>query len=274
MPDTEINNVFEKGFVIMGSQPTKKLRSKSKRAQKKYNTLILDHRDNGRKLARSFLRRWRVRMNLEEVDSIVDLALCEAAERFDEKKGAAFMTFFFYHLRGHMVRAVERATNSSNMMVNFSQTSDIDVTEWAQQGNSSSGSTLPVAVTHFEEANANPEKLILRKENIEQCRVVCEELDTLEQEVLGRSFSKEEALVDIAKSLGYSRCHISRVKKRALEQLKVLLENKDMAPEGAKKEVTTVTTLNTRIEVKSARKRRARRSTRTRVAARSEVKAA
>ena len=55
--------------------------------------LILDHRDNGKKLARSILRRWRVRMPAEEVDSIVDLTLCEAAKRYRPEEGRQFHDF-------------------------------------------------------------------------------------------------------------------------------------------------------------------------------------
>ncbi|OVE79762.1 hypothetical protein BVY02_02340, partial [bacterium J17] len=98
--------------------------------------LILEHRENGRKLARSMLRKWRVRMPAEEIDSIVDLTLCEAAKRFDPDKGASFMTFFFYHLRGHLVRAVAEATQTSNMFMAFSQNLGIDVTEWSTIGQS------------------------------------------------------------------------------------------------------------------------------------------
>ena len=83
--------------------------------QQRIDDLILNHRENGRKLARSILRRWRVRMLTDEIDSIVDLTLCEAAKRFSTDFGASFMTFFFYHLRGHLVRAVANAAQASNL---------------------------------------------------------------------------------------------------------------------------------------------------------------
>jgi len=47
------------------------------------------------------------------VDSIVDLSLCEAVKRFDPLKGASFMTFLFYHLKGNLVRAVAAAATST-----------------------------------------------------------------------------------------------------------------------------------------------------------------
>ena len=47
----------------------------------------------------------------------------------------------------------------------------------------------------------------------------CDKLDSLEKEVINRVYLEEQQLMDIAHTLGYSRCHISRVKKKALETL-------------------------------------------------------
>src|SRR5690349_3051107 len=68
--------------------------------------LITSSRLKARKLGRSILRKWNARLDLQEVDSIVDLSLCEAAARFDPSVGASFLTFLFYHLRGNLIRAI------------------------------------------------------------------------------------------------------------------------------------------------------------------------
>ncbi len=186
------------------------------------DALILEHRENGRKLARSMLRRWRAHMNAEEVDSIVDLTLCEAAQRFDPENGASFMTFYFYHLRGFLVRAVANAVNSSNVVLAFGA----DAAETAPAGTD----LYTPSGDYFEGGSRDaegPESIYLKKENARVCEEACAKLDELEREVITRSFRGEEALVDIAKSLGYSRCHISRVKKRALERLQLILTNQE-----------------------------------------------
>ncbi len=205
----------------------------SVKKQKYIDELVINHRENGRKLARSFLRRWRVRMPLEEVDSIVDLTLCEAAGRYDKTKGASFMTFFYYHLRGQMVRAVEGAAQQSSMMVNFSQTSDLDVTEWAQQDYALNSMVISESICPEGSGASTPEHAAIRKQSIEKCVRACDQLDDLEKEIISRSYSKDEALVDIAKSLGYSRCHISRVKKRAMVRLREILEVQGLEGTGA-----------------------------------------
>ena len=57
------------------------------------NHLIMKNRVQGRKLACSMLRKWNCRLEIEEVDSLVDLSLCEAVKYFDPAKGVNFLTF-------------------------------------------------------------------------------------------------------------------------------------------------------------------------------------
>ncbi len=194
--------------------------------------LILDHRENGRKLARSILRRWRVRMPPEEVDSIVDLSLCEAARRYSSNHGASFMTFFFYHLRGHLVRSVARAAQGSNVFLAFARSAGIENPEWSEQTVEAAWAYMPEYIAHTQREQDTPEHVMIRQEKIEQCQTACAQLDTLEREIIDRSFASEQPLVDIAKSLGYSRCHISRVKKSALDRLKAILSSSEHS-EGA-----------------------------------------
>ncbi|MCC6953426.1 MAG: sigma-70 family RNA polymerase sigma factor, partial [Deltaproteobacteria bacterium] len=191
-----------------------------KKTRAQIDDLILTHRENGRKLARSMLRRWRVMMPAEEVDSIVDLSLCEAAGRYCESKGASFVTFFFYHLRGHLVRAVASATSDSNMFLALANGAGVDTTDWATTGSADMWALVPEIAENLRKEAESPEAMLLRKEKAGICADACNRLDELEREVIERSYLQDEPLIDIASSLGYSRCHISRVKKRALDRLK------------------------------------------------------
>lgn len=190
-----------------------------------FEELVLSHRENGRKLARSILRRWRVRMPSEEIDSVVDLSLCETAKRYSSNRGASFMTFFFYHLRGHLVRTVARAAQGSNVFLAFAKNAGVEAGDLAQLSTETLHSYVPDYLLFQHRDGETPENLLIRREKINQCRSACKKLDALEREVIDRSFGSEEALVDVAKSLGYSRCHISRVKRSALARLKGALAN-------------------------------------------------
>jgi AraC-like DNA-binding protein len=65
----------------------------------------------------------------------------------------------------------------------------------------------------------SPDESLLKRQVAHISEAACLRLDPLEREVIMRIFLNEEQLMDIAQSLGYSRCHISRVKKKALETL-------------------------------------------------------
>lgn len=183
--------------------------------------LILKYQIKGRKMAFSILRRWRSRIDNQEVESIVDLSLCEAAKSFNPKKGVSFITFLYYHLKGNLVRSVTAAAKLN--AIPFSE---------LEQGGSSSDDIEPQKISDGRILNSRevaeslcnqttelPDEALLKKELANITQSACQQLDSLEKEILERLFVKEEQLVDIANSLGYSRCHISRVKRKALHAL-------------------------------------------------------
>ena len=183
--------------------------------------LIVKYRLKARKLGRSILRRWHARMDLDEVDSIVDLSLCEAVKRFDPAKGASFMTFLFYHLKGNLVRAVTTAAASNTIPVFNSGETETQVGEpehlFGHQFRAMNSAEVADAVVSQDAPL--PDEMLWRKELHSQSTLACDKLDPLEREIIKRIFLQEQQIMDIAATLGYSRCHISRVKKKALETL-------------------------------------------------------
>jgi RNA polymerase sigma factor (sigma-70 family) len=191
--------------------------------------LVLEYRMKARKLSRSILRRWRARIDIEEVDSIVDISLCEAVKRFNPSKGAGFMTFMFFHLRGNLIRAVATAVQLQTCPA-FND--EIDAFSPQNEANghvlTKTGTKGPsvsdVTVALYNNEDLLPDDALEKKQLATLSRNACANLDPLEREVIDRLFFKEQQLLDIADDLGYSRCHISRVKKRALQILKEELE--------------------------------------------------
>ena len=189
--------------------------------QDQLNQLILDHRENGRKIARSILKKWHVRMPTEDIDSIVDLTLCEAGSRFSLEHGASFMTFVFYHLRGNLVRAVAKASQATGTFIQACGDSNLAITEWDPEINSEKGFVIITETEAFGNREIKtPEQSMITEEDATLCREACEKLDELQRIVITKSFEGDQSLVDIAKELGYSRCHISRIRTAALKVLK------------------------------------------------------
>jgi RNA polymerase sigma factor (sigma-70 family) len=197
--------------------------------QREVEDLVLSHRETGRKLARSLLRRWRVTLPSEEIDSVVDLSLCDAANRYSADKGASFVTFLFYHLRGYLVRQIASATQETSIFVTLAQSVGIDVSSWASASDEQLAEIIPDYFFAAQGDNNSPENIVLQQEQENAAAAACSKLDELEKEVILSSCAQNESLVDVSKKLGYSRCHISRVKKRAIDQLREFFVEKQFA---------------------------------------------
>jgi len=165
------------------------------------------------------LRKWHARLDLQEVDSVVDLSLCEAVRRFNPAKGASFMTFLFYHMRGNLIRAVTSAATANAVPVSDLGGTSGESTASGNAALSRGMNAMEIAEALSSQEYTSPDESLLKKEVAELSGGACLKLDPLEREVIMRIYVHEQQLMDIAHSLGYSRCHISRVKKKALEAL-------------------------------------------------------
>ena len=179
-------------------------------------------------------------MDLDEVDSIVDLSLCEAVKRFDPYKGASFMTFLFYHLKGNLVRAVATAAASSSLPALLADFNEVFADEADGGAALQSVNAMEIADAVTSQDCPLPDEALWRKELSSRSSNACEKLDALEREIIKRIFVQEQQIIDIAAALGYSRCHISRVKKKALDtlhdELRVVMNHDDYGPLAAEAE--------------------------------------
>ena len=185
------------------------------------NNIALEYRFHARKMAHGILARWHVHLNTEDLYSIVDQSLCEAVSRFDPERGVSFITFLFYHLKGNLVKTIKYQTKGS--VVSF-------INDEIKGDNNSSFKGEGSRLVENEGINEmsfldmkmieSPEDSLLNKEGVNVVALACEKLDKIEKEIIYRLFINEEHVFDVAASLGYSRCHVSRIKKSALFNLR------------------------------------------------------
>jgi RNA polymerase sigma factor (sigma-70 family) len=196
------------------SKSKSKLISKSKRlTPAQYEAIILENREHGRRLAWSFLSSWRIRLPQDEVVSIVGTALCESAIRFDPSRNVAFKTFFFYHLRGLLLKEISRMIRDSRSLQSLSD----------DPGSESGDMISTIGADVLSSDTLSPEQIMEKQEVAMLCEKAAKELDSLEYEVVFRHFVNDESLSDISKQLSYCRCHISRVKSRGLKKLRAFI---------------------------------------------------
>lgn len=196
-----------------------------KLSREERDELVLEYRIRARKLARSLLRRWNIYLDLESVDSVVDLSLCEAVTRFDPDRGAGFMTFMYYHLRGNLMRLITDSVQHTGVLEGRHPVAGSKLEE---EEETILGPDDIIAALHSG-GHRSPDDLLAHKELFKLSLDACSKLDTLGRQVIKRFYFLGEPITDIAVSMGYSRSHVSRVKTRALtilhEELTALIES-------------------------------------------------
>ncbi|HMO02857.1 MAG TPA: sigma-70 family RNA polymerase sigma factor [Oligoflexia bacterium] len=187
-----------------------------------YQKLILKYREKGYKLGASMLRKWNARLDRFELESVVHIALCEAAKRFNPAYGSSFVTFLYYHLKGHLIRAIEEAVKSQ--FINITELEDganmSDDPNYYRRPRSSSEESLSALIN---EEIKNPEERLEQKELYQLAVKHGESLGPIEHGVIKRIYLCGEQLNKVAQELGYSRCHLSRVKREVLTSLREFL---------------------------------------------------
>lgn len=176
--------------------------------------LAVQFRVDAKRIARSLIRKWRCRIEVEELDSVVDLALCEAASSFDPSRGTRFITLLYYHLKGRLIQTISaRAHAAAHLTRN---TLSISTSEASSQPDTAS------AILEQKTFVCNrplPDEQILRRDIVARCLEACDRLRGLEREVIMRIYFQNQDMSEVTEALGYSRSHLSRIRIRALKKL-------------------------------------------------------
>lgn len=173
--------------------------------------LIISHVELGMKLAWKLLNSWQAKLPQDDVKSLVGISLCEAANNYDGRPNVQFQTFLYYYLRGRLLREITDSVKSRNIALKLSLSdsslSDSTLDEELYK-------SLPI------QEIKTAEDILINREEKDIIEESFDKLDDLEKEIVSRHYIEGESLIDIAKELGYCRCHLSRVKRRALSKLK------------------------------------------------------
>ncbi len=185
--------------------------------------LILRHREDAQRMARSMMRKWHAKIEREELDSAVDLGLCEAAMAFDPSRGVLFTTFLYYHLKGRIVQLITTRANSKKiaLLLRTGICGEAISEEDQPEGGWMSlncGQCAPGTQCHCNVIL--PDEQVLRAQIIQRSLGVCQELKGVEREVMLSLYVDGKDVREITGELGYSRSHISRIRMRAISKVR------------------------------------------------------
>ena len=207
--------------------PSKKVRklcdAPSKKLDSKHTAvdpaeLALRHREAARKLALSMITKWKCRLEPDELQSVIDLALCEAASRYNHSHGAAFMTFLFYHLKGKLVKTISSRAKQCLLFVDDYEKARYVVCGDDDSSNVRSSEWKSLCMDLNTEMQ--PDEALQRRQLVELCQTACNKLRGIEREVILRIYFENKELADVTAEMGYSRGHLFRVRMRALAKIR------------------------------------------------------
>ena len=169
--------------------------------------LVIENRTSAHRIAHRLRRRYCPTMDAVELESLADLCLCEAALVYDSGRGTQLLTLFYAfvwrklaeELRGrkrHARNTKRAATNGAD--VKFEE--DIN--------------------PELASPDASPEEHTSLKEFSERCQKAAVRLTPLEKLVVYRVQVQAEKVAQVARSMGYSRGHLSTLQGSALRKLR------------------------------------------------------
>ena len=175
--------------------------TRARKQREVFENLIVQNRDTAFGIAKKLLKTWGSYIEKDELQSLVDQAVCSAANNYDATKGSEFLTLAFYHIRGCLIAHIKQKKHERDNFVSFEPSAQEVVQDVITDRNELED------VLYQKQVNA-----VLQK--------ACKKLNDLERLVIEEIITNEKSVNQIAKAHGYSRSHLSRVKNSAIRKLK------------------------------------------------------
>lgn len=207
--------------------------------------LIGNNRNLVRHIATDICQRYRLSVELEELEAAGLEGLVQAQQGFSRDRGIAFSTFAYYRIRGAILdncrelglirrqygkkAAFESAANEVLSTAAYSKPQVENLSaESAWIGDAFDGLATAFMVTEgglewVKSPTPNPEQKTERAELTRRLSQCLKQLTDEERSVIERFYFQNHRMLAIAKDFGVSKSWVSRVHTRALRKLKPLI---------------------------------------------------
>lgn len=176
-------------------------RSRHDRLTHEQQELVMESRERGVKMAVAITRRWGTTIGRDDIQSIVDEALCEAAMRFDPNAGNDFLTYGWYYIQGGIRKFVTANVTFPTLL-------------------SEAESSTLLSDEQRELSGASLEE----REAYHHLSFTLKTLPPLHQRVFVKVSVLGHKVAAVARELGYSRPHLSEVHQKALRQVRSAMQ--------------------------------------------------
>lgn len=154
------------------------------------------------------------RFDPDELRSLCALALCKAARAFDEEKGVKFATFAARCMDNEVLMVLRKEKHNWRF-VSLEQ----PITEDLDDGN---------ALT-VQETLSDPQDDIEAWIILETIPVLLKTLQDRERTIMERIYFSDEAQRSVGADLGLSQSYVSRIRRKALDEMKKAAEKNQIA---------------------------------------------
>ncbi len=216
-----------------------------------------------RSLAATVRKQFNSQIEMDELMAYGQVGLLEAAERFDSKVGANFLTFAHYRIKGAIFdglrkmgilkgpesRSLGMADRSNAYMGNLADRDQASnhgstVADDVREISSAVTGLAMVFATSLEGAEGlqlSDDEAVPADEKLEleqmkgRVRAAIEKLPEKERKLLNGYYFQSKTLEEAGAEIGQSKSWASRLHARAVERLKVLLEEEDSSEDGSRR---------------------------------------
>lgn len=202
-----------------------------------------------RSIAAAVRRQFGNRLDFEDLLAYGNVGLLEAAERFDEKIGANFLTFAHYRIRGAIfdglrkmgvLRGADQRSAYLSERANTYLTSNAArdtgrATSFGDDIQEIEGAVMSLAAAfavgleglerlQIKDESLSPEERLEHRELRERAAAALEQLPDNERRLLVAYYFENKTLEEAGGALGLSKSWSSRLHARAIDRLKGLLD--------------------------------------------------
>lgn len=217
-----------------------------------------------RSLANTVRKQFNARLDIEDLVSYGNVGLFEAAERFDPKVGANFLTFAHYRIKGAIFDGLRKmgtlkgpdqraaylteraasylsATSSADSASRArSFADDVRDVESAVTGLVAVFATSLEGMEHLQlkDESLSPEDRLELTELKRRVRAAVEKLPENEKNLLIGYYYEGKTLEEAGEAIGQSKSWASRLHARAIDRIKATLSEEMDVPDAPKKKST------------------------------------
>ena len=182
----------------------------------KQHELIVAHQESALKIAQSILRGWGMVLPREELESAVNMALCEAAHNYVPTPSATFATYLFYFVKGSLLQWLRFVKQGADDREGHASRKFLPLTHHtAESSKENEREELAVAAGHEE----TPEKDVCNQELRGKMLDSLARLSRVERDVVCLAVVLEHKVAAVARQLHYSRGHLFAVRQAALRKM-------------------------------------------------------